>query len=98
MAPVAPGRITARDWPAGVQSAHRMFSSTSRGAPPASGTLASVPDCVKGEKFSGCKETAISPFEEIARTWAGGWPMVGESELAKLVEKISCGRPSHAAP
>src|SRR5271170_8396876 len=91
-------RITARDWPSGVQSAQVTLSKTSRGAPPASGTRASVPACVNGEKFTGCKATAISPLEEMERIWAGGRPSERESELSKRVEKISCGRPSQAAP
>src|ERR1700677_5056705 len=93
-----PARTTARDWPSGPQSAHITLSRTSRGAPPANGTCASVPAWVKCAKATGCSEMAISPLGEIARICADGKPTEREFELSKRVEKISEGWPSHAAP
>src|SRR5271166_913204 len=45
--------------PFGRQSAHITFSSTSRGAPPASATRAKVPVCVKCANGVGCRQIAI---------------------------------------
>src|SRR6516165_3949850 len=89
-------RITAKDWPSGAQSAEMTSLSISRGAPPARGTLAKVPDWEKA-LFCGFMLTAISPLEEMERISAGDRPTERESVLSKRVEKTSGGWPSQAA-
>src|ERR1700739_245049 len=93
-----PGRTTAIDSPSAAKSAHKTFSRTSCGAPPARWTCAIVRTCVKWANDVGCSAIAISPFDEIERIWEEGRPSERESELSKRVENISWGRPSHAAP
>ena len=67
-------RATARLPPSGAQSAVSMSSRISRGAPPPSGTRASVPRLAHPNTKRRPSEIAISPFCAIDSTSAAGRP------------------------
>src|ERR1700704_5601339 len=88
---------TARLLPSGDQSAHCTFSSTSLGAPPASGALASVPTFTQVPVRWVLRATAISPVGETANNWVCSSPRDRDSAAPGRALKTSTGLPCHAA-
>src|SRR4029077_5038654 len=91
-------RTIARLFPSGDQSAHCTFSSTGRGDPPLSGTLASVPTCAYTPEGRLSIDIAISPEEEIAKSAAPPRLRDRDCGLSGLVINRSVGDPSQEAP
>ena len=91
-------RATARSKPSGVQSAHSTPSSTSRGAPPASGTRAMVPLSTNAADECAFNITASSPRLDMLSSSVFSSPSGRESVLSKRVVNSSTGLPSRAAP
>src|ERR1700693_139280 len=89
--------IEASSEPSGLQYAKTTSSAISRGAPPPSGTRASVPAPAVVERNPFLMRIASSPFEEMERMSALGMPSGRDSTLSVLGEKISAGLPSQAA-
>src|SRR5271154_1619145 len=82
---------TARLDPSGDQSASLTFSSTSRGAPPESGTRAKVPELPSDSPI----KIAISPEELIERMRPSGKSSDRDSRLPERIEKIVIGSAPH---
>src|SRR5882762_2012487 len=90
-------RTIARPEPSGAQSADVTSSAISRGVPPSSETVASVPAALYTSN-SGFRSTARSPLLEIESSSLGPIPRGRASVPSTRLTKISLGLPSHAAP
>src|SRR5262249_6956683 len=82
-----PLRTTAIAFPSGAQSAHWTSVARSRGAPPAMGTLASVPGIVHHQIVGRPMAMASSPVEESDTSCASGMGTGVEIGFSRRVEK-----------
>ena len=90
-------RTTARLLPSGPQSAHCTRSSTSRGAPPASGALASVPMFTQVPIALLSNRTANSAAEDTDMSCVWLSPMERDSGASGRAVNTSVGLPCQAA-